>query len=165
MKYSDIKVTFSEVPEEVTLCISISECPGTCDGCHSPWLRDNTGESLTKVSVYELLESNKGVSCICFMGGDGDIESLCPLVEWTKKNYPEIKTAWYSGLEELKDNKILQHLDYLKLGSYKKELGPLNSPTTNQRFYQVIHTPVPSTILVDITHKFWKEAKDENSSL
>ena len=66
LKYADSKVVFSEVPDEITLAISISNCPGTCKGCHSPWLREDVGESLTKTSVHELLEKNNGVTCICF---------------------------------------------------------------------------------------------------
>ena len=55
MKYADSKVVFSEVPDEITLAISISNCPGTCKGCHSPWLREDIGEPLTVIALYELL--------------------------------------------------------------------------------------------------------------
>ena len=58
LKYVDSKVVFSEVPDEITLAISISNCPGTCKGCHSPWLREDIGESLTVIALYELLEKN-----------------------------------------------------------------------------------------------------------
>lgn len=161
MKYVDAKVVFSEVPDEITLAISISNCPGTCKGCHSPWLREDVGESLTKTSVRELLEKNNGVTCICFMGGDRDIESLKQLIKWTKENYPKIKTAWYSGLDYLKDNEITKYLNYLKLGSYKESMGPLDNPHTNQVFYQVLHTQTDSTLLIDITYKFWKKDSSE----
>lgn len=161
MKYVDAKVVFSEVPDEITLAISISNCPGTCKGCHSPWLREDVGESLTKTSVRELLEKNNGVTCICFMGGDRDIESLKQLIKWTKENYPKIKTAWYSGLDYLKDNEITKYLNYLKLGSYKESMGPLDNPHTNQVFYQVLHTQTNSTLLIDITYKFWKKDSSE----
>lgn len=161
MKYVDAKVVFSEVPDEITLAISISNCPGTCKGCHSPWLRKDVGESLTKTSVRELLEKNNGVTCICFMGGDRDIESLKQLIKWTKENYPKIKTAWYSGLDYLKDKEITKYLNYLKLGSYKESMGPLDNPHTNQVFYQVLHTQTDSTLLIDITYKFWKKDSSE----
>lgn len=161
MKYVDAKVVFSEVPDEITLAISISNCPGTCKGCHSPWLREDVGESLTKTSVRELLKKNNGVTCICFMGGDRDIESLKQLIKWTKENYPKIKTAWYSGLDYLKDNEITKYLNYLKLGSYKESMGPLDNPHTNQVFYQVLHIQMDSTLLIDITYKFWKKDSSE----
>ena len=45
----------------------------------------------------------------------------------------------------------LGNFDYIKLGPYIEEFGPLNSKTTNQRFYKVSDGE-----LVDITSKFWK---------
>ena len=39
----------------------------------------------------------------------------------------------------------------IKLGPYIEELGPLNSKTTNQRFYKI-----EKNKLVDITNLFWK---------
>ena len=161
MKYVDAKVVFSEVPDEITLAISISNCPGTCKGCHSPWLRDDVGDPLTEVSIHNLLEKNEGITCICFMGGDRDTESLKQLIKWTKENYPKIKTAWYSGLDYLKDKEITKYLNYLKLGSYKESMGPLDNPHTNQVFYQVLHTLINSTLLIDITYKFWKKDSSE----
>ena len=161
LKYVDATVVFAEIPDEVTLAISISNCPGTCKGCHSPWLREDIGEPLTVIALYELLEKNKGVSCICFMGGDNDTEHLKLLFKWVKENYPNIKTAWYSGSEYLKDKTMTGYLDYLKLGSYKEGFGPLDNPNTNQRFYQVIHTPTSSSLLIDITYKFWKKDSSE----
>lgn len=161
LKYADTKVVFAEVPDEITLAISISNCPGTCKGCHSPWLRGDVGESLTKTSIRELLEKNDGVTCICFMGGDNDIESLKQLIKWVKESYPKIKTAWYSGLDYLKDKEITKYLNYLKLGSYKESMGPLDNPHTNQVFYQVLHTQTNSTLLIDITYKFWKRDSSE----
>ena len=161
MKYVDAKIVFSEVPDEITLAISISNCPGTCKGCHSSWLREDIGEPLTKESLCELLKKNEGITCICFMGGDGDIEFLKQLIKWVKEDYPKLKTAWYSGLDYLKDKKITKYLDYLKLGSYKEAFGPLNNPDTNQRFYQIMKTPTSSTLLIDITYKFWKRDSSE----
>lgn len=38
MKYSDAQVVFAEVPDEITLAISISGCPNRCPGCHSQHL-------------------------------------------------------------------------------------------------------------------------------
>lgn len=35
LKYTDTRVTFSEVPDEVTLCINISGCLCHCEWCHS----------------------------------------------------------------------------------------------------------------------------------
>ena len=56
---------------------------------------------------------------------------------------------------------VTENFDYIKIGSYKKELGPLTSETTNQRMYKVegVHHEDGSFSydLVDITKKFWKK--------
>ena len=46
LKYVDTLVSFQEVPDEISLCINISNCPCHCDGCHSPYLADDIGEYL-----------------------------------------------------------------------------------------------------------------------
>ena len=47
------------------------------------------------------------------------------------------------------------NFDYIKLGPYSEEFGPLNSVTTNQRMYKVVKQN-GNYELVDITNKFWK---------
>ena len=45
-----------------------------------------------------------------------------------------LKTCLYSGRDiEIED--WMAEFNYVKVGSYKKESGPLESKTTNQRFY------------------------------
>lgn len=153
LKYVDAKVVFAEVPDEVTLAINISNCPCQCKGCHSSYLAQDIGKPLNKVSLRELIEDNKGVSCVSFMGGDSEAIHLVALASWVK-THTNLKVAWYSGRQELADivAKQLQWFDFIKLGPYKEEFGPLNSRTTNQRFYKV-----NGKKLVDITSKFWKE--------
>ena len=152
LKYVDTKIVFQEIPDEVTLAINISNCPCQCKGCHSSYLAQDIGKPLNKVSLRELIEDNKGVSCVSFMGGDSDAIHLVALASWVK-THTNLKVAWYSGRQELADivAKQLQWFDYIKLGPYIKEFGPLNSKTTNQRFYKVNDKE-----LVDITSKFWK---------
>ena len=152
LKYVDAKVVFAEVPDEVTLAINISNCPCQCKGCHSSYLAEDIGNQLTKTSLKKLIEDNKGVSCIAFMGGDSNPINIIALASWVK-THTNLKTAWYSGRQELNKTVGLQlcWFDYIKLGPYIEEFGPLNSKTTNQRFYKVNDKE-----LVDITNKFWK---------
>lgn len=86
------------------------------------------------------------------MGGDSDAIHLVALASWVK-THTHLKVAWYSGRQELAGivARQLQWFDFIKLGPYKEEFGPLNSRTTNQRFYKV-----SGKELVDITNKFWK---------
>lgn len=139
MKYVDTQVVFEEIPDEITLCVNISNCPFHCPGCHSQHLWEDIGEDLDIGSVEKLIGENKGVSCVCFMGHgpiSGWIE-MKKIAEEIKKNHSDMKVALFSGNNELPLNE-LQVFDYIKVGPYIDELGPLNSPTTNQRMYKHI---------------------------
>ena len=174
LKYTDTKVTFSEIPDEITLCINISGCPNHCDGCHSSYLSEDIGLELNSSAIDSLIEGNPGITCICFMGGDQN-----PTLIWNFANYIQAKylvkykVGWYSGKDTLPDQFLrtntedpyidfyhiidgkfydIMPFNFIKLGSYKKEFGPLNKSTTNQKLYLVVGNPA---ILEDITYKFW----------
>lgn len=149
LKYLNTQVTFAEVPDEITLCINITGCKIGCKNCHSSYLAQDIGKPLTMVPLFNLIESNEGISCVSFMGGDSEPGKVNGLAWAVKKKY-NLKTAWYSGRQELSSDIDLCNFDYIKLGPYKEECGPLNSKTTNQRFYKVVDNS-----LVDITETFW----------
>lgn len=151
LKYVDTKVTFSEVPDEISLCINISNCPCHCKNCHSSYLAQDIGTELTFNEVRKLIKKNSGVSCIALMGGDAEPDKVNTLASFIINHYNSIKVAWYSGRQELSNSIDLSNFDYIKLGPYKEEFGPLNSRTTNQRFYKV-----NGKELEDITSKFCK---------
>ena len=150
LKYVDAKVVFAEVPDEVTLAINISNCPCQCNGCHSSYLAQDIGTELTFNEVRKLIKKNSGISCIAFMGGDSEPKRIDALASFVTNHY-QLKVAWYSGRQELSNYIDLYNFDYIKLGPYKEEFGPLNSRTTNQRFYKVSDGK-----LINITSKFWK---------
>ena len=159
LKYVDTAVTFSEIPDEITLCINISNCPCHCKGCHSSYLAEDIGEELTIDSLHELISNNKGITCVAFMGGDSspkEVNRLASIVRACHK----LKTAWYSGVQKLNKDIYIWNFSYIKLGPYIEELGPLNNKTTNQRMYKVVYTYYDDGTsgyeLEDITHKFWK---------
>ena len=151
LKYVDTKVIFAEIPDEITLAINISGCPCNCKGCHSSYLAKDIGEPLDLQHLTNLIDSNKGISCVCIMGGDANPSEVDDIAQDIKEYYPELKVGWYSGRQELSKDIELGNFDYIKLGPYIEEFGPLNSKTTNQRFYKVSDGE-----LVDITSKFWK---------
>ena len=153
LKYVDTKVVFQEVPDEIALAINISNCPCKCEECHSSYLAGDIGNVLNILALHNLICDNKGITCVCFMGGDSSPQHIHTLAMYVKTAFPELKVAWYSGKEKLHSSISLniQDFDYIKLGPYKKEYGPINCKTTNQRFYKVIDGE-----LVDITDKFWK---------
>lgn len=151
LKYVDAKVVFAEIPDEVTLAINISNCPCQCKGCHSSYLAQDIGEPLDLQHLTNLIDSNKGITCVCIMGGDANPSEVDDIAQDIKEYYPELKVGWYSGRQELDKDIELSNFDYIKLGPYKEEFGPLNSKATNQRFYKV-----NGKKLVDITNRFWK---------
>lgn len=151
LKYVDTKVVFAEIPDEITLAINISGCPCNCKGCHSSYLAKDIGEPLDLQHLTNLIDSNKGITCVCIMGGDANPSEVDDIAQDIKEYYPELKVGWYSGRQELSKNIELGNFDFIKLGPYIEEFGPLNSKTTNQRFYKVSDGE-----LVDITSKFWK---------
>ena len=150
LKYLNTQVTFAEVPDEITLCINITGCKNGCKNCHSSYLAQDIGTELTFNEVRKLIKNNSGISCIAFMGGDSEPKRIDALASFVTNHY-QLKVAWYSGRQELSKEIDLQNFDFIKLGSYKEEFGPLNSKTTNQRFYKVSDGE-----LVNITSKFWK---------
>ena len=116
LKYANFDIVFQEVPEEVTLAINISNCPNQCPGCHSKYLWENTGKQLDTNELYRLVEQYKtGITCVCFMGGDNEPESVAQLARQVKKDYG-VKVAWYSGKNDLPQDVSTDHFDYIKLG-------------------------------------------------
>ena len=88
------------------------------------------------------------------MGGDSSPYEIKDLAMFVRVAYPKLKIAWYSGKDVIPNVIMLnlQDFDFIKLGPYKEEFGPLNSKTTNQRMYRVHNSE-----LEDITNKFWRE--------
>lgn len=162
IKFLQTEVVFSEIPDEVTLAVNITNCQHNCPGCHSSYLRQDIGEELTESVIDELIKKNDGITCFCFMGEGNDKERLKELVSYIKHKH-KIKIGLYSGGEDV-DDFYWDYLDFIKLGPYIEELGPLNKETTNQRLYAVRN--LNRGIKVngkwrnhwhDITDKFWKK--------
>lgn len=151
LKYTDTKIVFAEVPDEVTLAINISNCPCHCEGCHSTYLADDIGELLNWDSLNAIIGLNRGITCVAFMGGDISPKEISLLACKVKQN--GLKTAWYSGRQELSPEIRLEDFDFIKLGPYIKEKGALNKPGTNQRFYRIEHC----SSMIDITNIFWNK--------
>lgn len=142
-------VCFEEIPDYISLGISISNCLGLCEGCHSPELRGNVGIELTFDEIDSLIERNKGVNCILLLGEGNDKENFIKLVKYIREKHNTLKIALYSGRASIE--KELEGLfDFVKIGPYKPKYGPLNSKTTNQRLYRI-----KNGVKEDITYKFW----------
>lgn len=196
LKYLDTKVTFSEIPDEITLCIGITGCKIGCKNCHSSYLAEDIGEVLTITRIEKLIKANKGITAICFMGGDNDPKLINHYAKVIKKSYINeveathkvnnivnlskgisfnpgdniillknmpnpIKVGWYSGRQELAKEIDINNFDFIKLGPYLEEYGPLNCRTTNQKFYSIVHTSMGTSKMYDETFKFWKNETED----
>lgn len=155
LKYVDIIEGFQEIPDEISLCINISNCPNNCPGCHSAYLKDDIGTSLTYAELRKLIPQHRGITCVCFMGGDKEPWEINRLATLVKEDF-NLKVAWYSGKQELHEDIRLVNFDYVKLGPYVEEQGPLSSQTTNQVMLKIDHL-ADRPFVVDITSKFWKK--------
>lgn len=140
-------VVMEEIPGRVSLAVEISNCQGNCAGCHSPFLKEDIGEQLTLDRALSLIDDNFGVNCFLLLGEGNDPEALRALARGLRSADGHILLALYSGRSVVEDD-LYELFDYVKVGPYIAEKGPLNSPTTNQRLY--FHGK-------DITSSFWRK--------
>lgn len=154
LKYVNHDIVFTEFPDEVTLAVNLSRCPNGCPGCHSAYLQGDVGEELTAERLLALCADYAGeVTCVGLMGGDNDPDSIAALFQEVKATYgSRIKTGWYSGRAELPPGFRSEAFDYVKLGPYIADSGPLNARTTNQRLYRISGDGE----MTDITARFWR---------
>jgi anaerobic ribonucleoside-triphosphate reductase activating protein len=132
----DVTVVFQEVPNEISLCFTVTGCPIGCVGCHSTelWNPDN-GEPLTEQRFKRYLAQYKNlISCVVFMGGEWDSDHLVLLLNIARNQ--GLKTCLYTGLPDV-PHAIKSLLTYLKVGRWDANRGGLSSPTTNQQFIDV----------------------------
>jgi anaerobic ribonucleoside-triphosphate reductase activating protein len=134
MNFSYPQIALSEVPDEISLTLSISGCPFRCKGCHSKETWDkNWGELLTIDKLNELINKNKHITCVLFYGGEWRKEELKNFIKFVKNK--GLKTALYSGMNSMIED-LEDLLDYYKIGEYIEELGGLQSEKTNQQIYK-----------------------------
>jgi len=142
-------VVLEEIPDKLTLAVDISNCQGNCIGCHSPFLRDDVGDELTEAVIDSLVADNFGVNCFLFLGEGNDPKRLLSLAAHVRSIGLEV--ALYSGRKAV-DEHFWDAFDYIKVGPYIPEKGPLNHKTTNQRIYHVTKNGRE-----DITAIFWRK--------
>ena len=154
LKYVNTGIVFQEIPDEVTLAINISGCPCRCPGCHSHYLWEDIGLPLNTDAIDAFINQyGHNITCIAFMGGDGDPKGVDMLAQYIHEEHPQYKVAWYSGRVRITSAVNKSDFDYIKVGPYLKHLGPLKSTTTNQRLYRQNDTGE----FEDITSRFWRK--------
>lgn len=126
-------IVFQEVPNEISLCFSITGCQVGCKGCHSTELwNKNFGQALTNTNFQQWINKYQGlISTVLFMGGEWQKDSLIEKLIIAKNQ--GLKTCLYTGENGVNDE-ISKHLNYVKIGKWDPDKGGLNSPDTNQKF-------------------------------
>jgi len=153
LKYVGYDIVFQEFPDEVTIALNLSLCPNRCPGCHSSYLQGDVGNELNKKEIKKLLSDfKKEVTCLGFMGGDNDPQSVVELATFIKEEFNNtIKVGWYSGCVNLPKRFDTTPFNYIKLGPYIEAKGPLNKKTTNQHLYKFTKNKEKE----DITYRFY----------
>lgn len=158
IKYCGHYITFQEVPNEVALTLSISNCPHQCPGCHSPWLLADIGDELTPFELSRLIHQYRdGITCVCFMGEGDDPRAMANLILTAKVE--GLRVCLYSGAEFMGGVPALNALprdewpEYIKIGPYRRELGGLDHETTNQQMFW----RAGNNTYQDITAWFWRK--------
>ena len=99
-----------------------------------------------------LADYGSDITCIAFMGGDADPKAVNLLAQYIHEEHPQYHVAWYSGRIRIPSVVHITDFDYIKVGPFIRHLGPLKSPTTNQRLYRIL----PSGEKEDMTDRFWR---------
>ena len=167
LKVYDSAVTFSEFPDEITLCVNISNCPGYCDGCSEPWLLKDIGEELTNEKIDALINEHKDITVFGLMGGDNDHNDVVRVVNYIHTKYPQLKVGMYSGRDYM-SMKLLEVLDLYKIGRFIMPKGPveewhktnngvLQFPWSNQLLFEKQVNPLTKDVVwLNTTYKFRK---------
>lgn len=155
LKFYDYAVTFAEFPDEIALCVNISNCPGHCGhmengefklDCSEPWLLDDIGTYLTNESIDLLIKEHSDITVFGIMGGDNNQEDVIRIANYIHSNYSSIKVGMYSGREFL-NMKLLDVLDFYKIGRFimpqgevedwkYENAGPITLPISNQLMFE-----------------------------
>ncbi len=166
-------VVLEEIPDRVTLAVDISNCRGNCVDCHSPFLKEDIGEELTPEIIDTLAGEYFGVDCFLFLGEGRDPGRLLELASHVRSI--GLIPALYSGRREV-DGPYWEAFDYIKVGPYIPEQGPLNNPGTNQRLYRVLQPDetapegaefrmrASGRRFIDITPRFWHRGLEAQKS-
>jgi anaerobic ribonucleoside-triphosphate reductase activating protein len=136
-------ITMNEIPGRIAVYFELGNCTQGCPGCHSPHLSEQQVLAITPLEELESIaetQATKGANAIVLMGGttngisDDDLITICQTLGSI------LPLGLYSGRDdEERDKDIARRgsLHWLKTGSYLEELGGLDSPRTNQRFYEL----------------------------
>lgn len=150
--YTEAGLSHLEVPNETALCIYISGCPNRCVDCHYPQLQLSDYGDILKHHFLKLIDLYAhAATCVVFLGeGKSTADDRVELLYYCGLTHARnMKTCLYSGRDTYIEG-WMQKFDYIKLGRFNSQYGPLNARTTNQRMFKKTQGRY-----TDITHQFW----------
>ncbi|WP_413294682.1 anaerobic ribonucleoside-triphosphate reductase activating protein [Bdellovibrio sp. HCB185ZH] len=129
-------IVFQEVPHQISLAFYVCGCPLKCPGCHSTELwSEKNGYRLDIPLFNQILDKYQDrITTVLFLGGEWRESELIEFLKITHAR--NLLTAHYTGAEDASPA-LKSHLDFLKVGPWRRELGGLDSPATNQIFYDL----------------------------
>lgn len=144
-RYAGYSVTLAEMPGHIALVFSLTGCKIGCEDCHSKHLWEDVGPELTAGTIASIARHYEGlIDGIVFLG-DIEEEDFDPLLSMAKKF--GLTTCIYTGKKFRDCHTYFKHFDFVKYGEYRRDLGGLESPNTNQRY-------VRSSNMEDLTYLF-----------
>lgn len=136
LKYESYDIVMQEIPNEISLCFTMTGCQLACKDCHSEHLWNPENGKILNPGMFEkvLLKYSETITCVIFMGGEWSCSELLILINIVKKF--GLKVALYTGLNEKqiqrKYPELLNILDFIKTGKWISSLGGLDKLKTNQ---------------------------------
>mgnify|MGYP002515938066 CR=1 FL=1 len=135
-------ITFNEIPGKVALYFEIGQCKAGCKGCHSEHLWKDCHQETSIQTMLDMVKDAKaeGADAVVLMGGTTNgipMDDLLLTINYLATLLP---VGLYSGSNSIRQALELVNMSFLKwlkIGSYQKEKGGLDSPTTNQMFFEI----------------------------
>ncbi len=150
--YASVGISELEIPTKQSLVIYISNCQHKCKNCHTPYLHDSFGDSLKDnfQTIFNIYYNYFDV--VCFMGeGKESIKEKDEMIKYCKFIHDNKKqVALYCGRDCYIES-WMKCFDYVKIGSYQEEKGPIVKKTSNQKLFKKENNKYK-----DITYMFWK---------
>lgn len=138
-------ITTAEIPGKVALAVELGGCLQGCKGCHSPHLSQPVEDPMSYIGftmfLTKALHMYPEINAVVLMGGTCNLglplSDLKMLIEGMSETH-KIDFGLYSGNpnDDLDYFLGIKGLQWFKTGNYIEKLGGLESPKTNQRFYE-----------------------------
>ena len=140
----DFGLTFAEVPNKLAVYFSLGDCAKGCPDCHSAselGVPCDDGMLIEEMIKIAEMYIQKGANAIVVMGGTDcfsfKLSDLKKVLNALVSIAPVCLFSGSDNYEKIKELAMAAGCFWVKVGSYKKELGGLQNRNTNQRYYEL----------------------------